>query len=71
VHGPHLGTQFHPEVTPEIVDGWAAIVEDRLPEWGVERERLLAEGRRCAPVAARQYERLFDAWWARAGVATR
>jgi hypothetical protein len=38
---------------------------------GVERQPLLAEGRRCAPVAARQAERLFDAWWARAGVATR
>jgi GMP synthase-like glutamine amidotransferase len=64
--GPHLATQFHPEVTPEIVDGWAAFVETRATPFQVDRRALLATGRRCAAEAASHAERLFDAWWARA-----
>jgi GMP synthase-like glutamine amidotransferase len=64
--GPHLGTQFHPEVTPEIVDVWAQL-EQRLPRAGVTREELYEQGRREIGAARRQAERLFDAWWARAG----
>jgi GMP synthase-like glutamine amidotransferase len=64
-HGRHLGTQFHPEATPEIVDAWAH-AEPRLPQVGRTPEELLDEGRRHAPVAAVQAHRLFDGWWAAA-----
>lgn len=62
-HGPHLGLQFHPEVTSEIVGGWlelavrqgviadadADVARLRTPEvHGVAREQALA---------------LFDAWY--------
>jgi GMP synthase (glutamine-hydrolysing) len=65
-HGRHLGVQFHPEVTPEIVDHWAADIGGRQPELGIDREALLAAGRRHAADAARRAARLFDAWYARA-----
>lgn len=68
--GPHLGTQFHPEVTPEIVDVWAGL-ETRLDAVGTDRRELLEQGRRCAPEAIRQAGRLFDAWWSRGPGATR
>ena len=59
---PHLGIQFHPEVTPAIVDRWAADEEPTLAELGIDREQLRAEGERLAGAApARAYE-LFDAW---------
>lgn len=64
-HGRHLGTQFHPEATPEIVDGWAH-AEPRLSAVGRTPEELLAEGRRHAPAAAEQAHRLFDRWWSAA-----
>ena len=60
--GPHLATQFHPEVTPEIVDEWARLDADRLGELGVDRAELLAEGRRAAPGARAGAFRLFDHW---------
>jgi len=60
--GPHLATQFHPEVTPEIVDEWARLDADRLGELGVRREALLEAGRRAAPAARKSAFRLFDRW---------
>lgn len=60
--GPHLGTQFHPEVTPEIVDEWARLDADRLGPLGVRRQELLEAGRRAAPAARKNAFRLFDRW---------
>jgi GMP synthase-like glutamine amidotransferase len=60
--GPHLGTQFHPEATPEIVDEWARLDAERLGALGVERQALLDHGRRAAPVARENAFRLFDRW---------
>jgi GMP synthase-like glutamine amidotransferase len=60
--GPHLATQFHPEVTPEIADEWARLDADRLAELHVDRAELLAEGRRAAPAARANAFRLFDRW---------
>jgi GMP synthase-like glutamine amidotransferase len=65
--GPHLGLQFHPEATPEIVDGWAQVERARLAELGTTPEALLAEGLAAREQAVAQAERLFDAWYARAG----
>lgn len=60
--GPHLATQFHPEVTPEIVDEWARLDADRLGELGVRRDDLLEQGRRAAPAARKNAFKLFDRW---------
>jgi GMP synthase-like glutamine amidotransferase len=64
--GPHLGTQFHPEVTPDIVEAWASSIPDELAAIGIGLEDLRAAGARHAPAAREQAFRLFDAWWARA-----
>jgi len=60
--GPHIGLQFHPEVTPAIVEEWAESEAAKLAELGVEREDLRAQGERHADAAAKEAVRLFDAW---------
>ena len=66
VHGPHLGTQFHPESTIEVVAGWARNDAERLRSLGIEdgesRLEVPEEKRRAARDAA---FRLFDAFLAR------
>lgn len=65
-YGPHLGVQFHPESTVEIVSEWARADAERLARLGVEDWRALLEappGRREAARAAAF--RLFDAFLAR------
>jgi GMP synthase-like glutamine amidotransferase len=62
VSGPHLGTQFHPEVTPEIADEWARLDADRIGALGIDRAQLLEQGRRAAPAARANAFRLFDRW---------
>ena len=65
VAGPHLGTQFHPEVTPDVVDGWARRAAGRRPDLGLDLGALAETGRRWGPQAARQARVLFQAWFAR------
>lgn len=60
--GPHLGTQFHPEATPEMVDVWASR-DDELDTAGVTRGELATQGARYAKAARQAALRLFDAWW--------
>jgi len=61
-HGPHLGTQFHPEVTPEIVRRWAELAGDGLP--GVTADELNDQTAVHGGDAVRQQAfALFDAWW--------
>ena len=60
--GPHLATQFHPEVTPEIADEWARLDAERLDELGVDRAALLAAGREAEAAARANAFRLFDRW---------
>jgi GMP synthase-like glutamine amidotransferase len=60
--GPHLGLQFHPEVTPPIVDRWAADEKPTLAELGIDRAQLRAEGERLAGAAKQRAFELFDAW---------
>lgn len=43
--GRSLGVQFHPEVTPEIVDAWVVGARDELEREGVDPERLAGEAR--------------------------
>ena len=66
-HGRHLGVQFHPESTIEIVRGWAASQADRLRALGIEDgDAFLERGRPVARAAAGAAFRLFDAFWERA-----
>ena len=62
-HGPHLGLQFHPEVTPAIVQDWLALAERR----GVVARGEAARDLRRTPElyrAARVHAMaLFDAWY--------
>jgi GMP synthase-like glutamine amidotransferase len=60
-HGPHLGVQFHPESTIEIVRSWAWTDRGRVPDG----EALLERGRHHAEPAARAAFDLFDAFWER------
>jgi len=45
VLGRCLGLQFHPEVTPELVEAWVAGSRDELDREGVDGDRLIAESR--------------------------
>jgi GMP synthase-like glutamine amidotransferase len=66
-HGRHLGVQFHPESTIEIVARWASVDDPRLGDLSFEdRERLLEQGRDHAEDAAAAAFDLFDAFWRRA-----
>ena len=66
-HGRHLGLQFHPESTIEIVKEWARLDAQRLTEMGIEDGAGLVEaGRHGAELARENAFRLFDAFWQRA-----
>lgn len=66
-HGPHLGVQFHPESTIEIVKGWARDDARRLADLGIDDGEALAEvGREHEAEARRAAFDLFDAFWNRA-----
>lgn len=43
VVGRSLGVQFHPEVTPEIMESWVRAYAHELEEHGVDPEALLTE----------------------------
>ncbi len=62
--GPHLGVQFHPEVTPAIVDGWIAGDGRELSARGYDPDDLGEQTRTHAPGAARDALRLFSRWLA-------
>ena len=61
-HGRHLGLQFHPEVTLEMIAAWSRSGE-ALAEVGVSAEDLRAESERHAPLARRHAWNLFEFWW--------
>ena len=63
--GPHLGVQFHPEATVEIVAGWARADAEQLAALGIGDAAALLDAsheRRAAAEAAAF--RLFDAFLA-------
>ncbi len=65
--GPHLGVQFHPEATPEIVDGWAAHAgEERVRALGADTQDLARDSRAHEAPARGRALALFDAFWRRA-----
>jgi GMP synthase-like glutamine amidotransferase len=64
--GPHLGVQFHPESTVEIVAHWANMDTDNLSELGIENGRALLDVEPGIEEAAREGAfRLFDAFFKR------
>jgi GMP synthase-like glutamine amidotransferase len=64
-HCRHLAVQFHPEVTPQIVAGWAGGDAPRE----LDRAALLQQTAEHAAPAAAAATRLFDGFAARAGLA--
>ena len=48
VAGRSLGLQFHPEVTPEIMDDWVRVYRHELDADGVDPDGLLEETKRRA-----------------------
>jgi GMP synthase (glutamine-hydrolysing) len=70
-HGPHLGVQFHPEVTPSIVEGWARDHPGSMARAGTEVETVRAGGEVHAAGARVRAFALFDAFLACARSASR
>jgi GMP synthase-like glutamine amidotransferase len=61
--GPHLGVQFHPESTVEIVSHWAGMDTESLGELGIEDGRALLTVEPEIEEATRESAfRLFDAF---------
>lgn len=60
--GRSLGLQFHPEVTPEIMDAWVAVYRHELDREGVDPDRLLEQTHRRADDSRAAAWRLFDAF---------
>lgn len=65
VIGRSLGVQFHPEVTPEIMESWVKAYRHELDGDGVDPDALLEETHRLAPEVRRRSERLFNAFLTR------
>jgi GMP synthase-like glutamine amidotransferase len=66
-HGRHLGVQFHPESTIEIVRAWARSDDERVRALGIgDGQTLLERGRGHATAAVSAAFDLFDAFWRRA-----
>ena len=65
--GPHLGVQFHPESTVEIVAHWAGMDAENLDGLGIEDGRTLLDvGPETEEAARESAFRLFDAFLERA-----
>jgi GMP synthase-like glutamine amidotransferase len=65
VVGRNLGLQFHPEVTPEIMESWVKAYRHELDSDGVDPDALLEETHRLAPEVRKRSERLFNAFLTR------
>jgi GMP synthase-like glutamine amidotransferase len=60
VAGRSLGLQFHPEVTPEIMDEWVRAYRHELDAEGVDPDALLEETKRRAGESKRTSWRLLE-----------
>ena len=69
--GSSFGVQFHPEVTPEIVESWVDGGHDQLARAGVDPDRVLAEAHERSDENRMRAWQLLDAFMDRvAGVGT-
>ena len=64
--GRSLGVQFHPEVTPQIMEAWVTAYRHELDQQGVDPDRLLKETYDRAEESRAAAWRLFDGFLARA-----
>jgi GMP synthase (glutamine-hydrolysing) len=62
VIGRHLGVQFHPEVTPAIMEDWVRVYRHELDGDGVDPDRLLQETYDRADSARASSRRLLDTY---------
>jgi GMP synthase (glutamine-hydrolysing) len=62
VVGRSLGTQFHPEVTPAIMDDWVRVYRHELDAEGVDPDRLLEETHERWDATRASARRLLDGW---------
>jgi len=62
VAGRNLGVQFHPEVTPQIMEDWVRIYRHELDADGVDPDALLAETYERAAAARASSRRLLDTY---------
>jgi GMP synthase-like glutamine amidotransferase len=60
--GRSLGTQFHPEVTPEIMESWVRAYPHELEQEGVDPQGLLEETYERASDTRKAAWRLFDSF---------
>jgi GMP synthase-like glutamine amidotransferase len=60
--GRSLGVQFHPEVTPEIMEQWVRVYRHELDADGVDPDALLAETYERAESSWTTSRRLLDAF---------
>lgn len=60
--GRSLGLQFHPEVTPDIVESWVDAGRDQLARAGLDPDRVLAETHSLADENRERAWGLLDAW---------
>jgi GMP synthase-like glutamine amidotransferase len=67
VAGRHLGLQFHPEVTVDIMDEWVRVYRHELDADGVDPDALLEETKRRATDSKRMAWQLLDRFAERAG----
>jgi GMP synthase-like glutamine amidotransferase len=62
VAGRNLGVQFHPEVTPQIMEDWVRVYRHELDADGVDPDALLAETYERAAAARASSRRLLDTY---------
>jgi GMP synthase-like glutamine amidotransferase len=62
VAGRNLGLQFHPEVTPEIMDDWVRVYRHELDGDGVDPDALLEETNRRAEESRRASWQLLETY---------
>lgn len=60
--GSAIGVQFHPEVTPDILEGWIGRNGDSLHEVGMDPALFLDALRASRDALRRRADRLFGAW---------
>jgi GMP synthase (glutamine-hydrolysing) len=60
--GPHLGLQFHPEVTPAIVDDWISVGGRDLDSQRLDAQAIRADTARESAQARAGAYALFDTW---------